>query len=111
MGKESLLERNANVLIELILAPDTPPHLQVRMMQKLIENKRENTFFTTMFTEMVTYGDCPNCGHNNHWGIPEEELNKIGYVTYQRDSRVKRNTKRDDCSKWGEACIKKKLTV
>jgi len=111
MGKESLIERNAQVLTDLVLDESTPPYLQIKMINKLLESRRDDTFFATMLTEMISYGACPSCGHENHWAIPELELNKMGFVSHERDPRVRKNTKKEDCSKWAEACTKKKLTV
>ena len=108
---KSLAEKNAEVLINMLMDPDTPPDLQVKVMLKLMAARHENTFFATMFREQVSFGACPNCSHENFWAVPEDELNKIGYVTHERDKRVKRNPKKADCAKWAEACPKKKLTV
>ena len=108
---KSLAEKNAEVLINMLLDPDTPPDLQIKIMQKLMAARKESTFFTAMFKEFVSYGDCPECGHQNFWAIPEDELNKIGWVTHERDKNVSRTTDGKNCVKWMQACRKKKITV
>ncbi len=108
---KSLAEKNAEVLIQMILDPETSPELQVKIMQKLMAARHENTFFATMFREMVSYGACPNCNHENFWAIPEDELNKIGWVTYERDKRVSRKPTSTECPKWQQSCSKAKLKV
>lgn len=110
-ANKSLAERNAEVLINMLLDPDTPPDLQVKVMQKLMAARKENTFFASMFKEMISFGNCPSCGHQNFWCIPEDELNKIGWVTSDRDKRVPKKTTAVECPKWAQACMKKKLTV
>ena len=110
-GKHSLEETNAEVLVQLILDPDTPADLQVKMMNKLMEARREDSFFNAMLREMVSYGACPNCQHENHWLIPEDELNKVGYVTHERDQRVPRHTTERECPKWQQACAKKRVST
>ena len=110
-GKRSLEEENADVLVQLILDPDTPTDLQVKMMSRLLEARRADAFFATMLREVVTFGACPHCAHENHWLIPEEELNKIGYVTHDRDPRIKKSTTEADCARWQQACGKKKVSI
>lgn len=108
---KSLAEKNAEVLINMLLDPDTPPDLQVKVMQKLMAARHENTFFATMAREQISYGDCPSCGHSNFWAIPEDELNKIGYVSHEKDKRVPKKTTAAECPKWQQACAKSKLKV
>jgi hypothetical protein len=108
---EHLDAANAEVLADMIADPDTPDAKRVLMINKLLESRKSDTFFATMFTEKLSYGACPCCGHENHWLIPEDELNQIGEVTYKKDSRVLRETTMADCPRWQEACIKKKTSI
>lgn len=102
---------NAKVIADMIADPDTPDHLRVQMINRLLESKKSENFFSTMFEEKLSFGACPNCNHENHWLIPEDYLNQIGFVTHERDSRVKRTTGPQDCPKWMQACRKRKANV
>lgn len=110
-GQQSLEEKNAKILVDLILDPETPTDLQVKMIARLLAARRDDGFVVTMLREMVSHGACPHCNHENHWLVPEEELNKVGIVTTEQDPRVKVNTTEDDCARWQEACSKKKVSV
>ena len=110
-SSKSLAEKNAEVLINMLMDPDTPPDLQIKAMQKLMAARHENNFFATMFREFVSYGACPMCAHENYWAIPEDELNRIGWVTSERDKKVKKKVTATECPKWQQACVKSKLKV
>lgn len=110
-GDKSLEEKNAAVLVDLILDPETPTDLKVKMIGRLLAARRGDNFLVTMLREMVSHGACPGCGHENHWLVPEEELNKVGLVTAELDRRVKAKTTAGDCPKWQEACAKKKVSI
>lgn len=108
---DSLERENAEVLADLIVNPNTSDTLRVQILNKLLDQTDAENFFETIFEEKLTYGECPNCGHENHWGVPEEDLNKLGYVTHQLDERVQRQTTEEDCPVYQEACSKKKMTI
>ena len=74
-------EANAAVLTELIVGPNISGSLQIQAMQKLMAEKEDQSFFGTMFEELLTFGACPSCKHENHWLIPEDDLNIMGYVS------------------------------
>jgi hypothetical protein len=108
---DTLTGENAKVLAELSVDPTTPDSLRVQIMTSLIAGMTDSNFFATMFKENLSEGECPECGHLNHWLIPEEELNRMGFVTHEADERVPRMTTMEDCEKWQEACKKKKVTI
>jgi hypothetical protein len=43
--------------------------------------------------------------------IPEDDLNKKGWVSNERDERVPRTTDEESCPKWQQACKKKKVII
>jgi hypothetical protein len=104
-------EANAAVLVELITGPNISENLRISAMEKLTAAKINDTFFQTMMEEKLTYGECPHCQHKNHWMVPEEELNQMGYVSKDEDSRVPETTTAETCPDWQEACLKKKITT
>lgn len=106
----NLDEENAVVLAHIIVDDDTPDPQKVEAINKLLESKRDENFFNTMFEQLLSFGACPECGHENHWAIPENDLNQIGWVTAEKDERVKVHTTVDDCEQYQEACGKKKVT-
>src|SRR5258705_10341528 len=116
MGKknrsfDTMDQDNINILVELIVDPNTTESLRVKILNKLLGTTESENFFETMVKEMLDYGACPGCGHENFWLTPEEDLNRMGVVTHQRDERVKRTTTQADCEKWREACGKKKINI
>lgn len=102
---------NAEALASLIVAPETSDNLRVQILNKLLDSTSADNFFDTMLKEDLSYGACPNCGHLNHWLVPEEDMNRAGLVSYQSDPRVKRMTTADDCKRFQEACSKKKVNI
>ena len=104
-------EKNAAVLTELIVGPNISGSLQIQAMQKLMEGKEDQSFFTTMLEEGLSRGKCPSCDHENEWLIPEDELNVQGHVSSEQDPRVPRYTNEKSCPKFQQACLKKKITV
>jgi hypothetical protein len=64
-----------------------------------------------MLEEKMSFGGCPECGHENHWLIPEDALNKLGWVTTEKDPDVPEFTNSETCPEWEEACTKKRITV
>jgi hypothetical protein len=101
---------NAKVMMDLVVDPQTTTHLSVNILNKLLESYEHPNFFVTMFEENMTLGECPECGHQNHWLIPEDDLNQMGYVSHDKDSRVPRHTDAKCCPKYQEACSKKKVS-
>ena len=110
---DSLTEeaKNALALAELIVDPDTTPALQVKVITTLLDGSRDTDFFHAMFEASMSLGECPCCGHLEHWLIPETNLNEMGYVTADHDPRVKKATTAKDCAEYQEACPKKKCNV
>jgi hypothetical protein len=107
----SVNAENAKVLAELVIDPATPEALRIKILNKLLEASEGSSFFRTMFEEKLSYAACPDCGHENHWLIPEDELNKMGYVSHEKDQRVPLSTTSESCQVWEEACAKKKVTI
>lgn len=107
----ALDEANAAVLAELITGPNISENLRIQAMEKLTASKDNDSFFQTMLEEKLTYGECPHCKHKNHWMVPEEELNQMGYVSKDKDRRVPEQTDIKSCSEFQEACLKKKVTT
>ena len=102
---------NAAVLAEIVVEPFTPDPLRVQILNKLLEGLESENFFDTIFMEGLDLGECPHCGHENHWLIPEDDLNKRGYVTHERDARVAKNVTKEECPQWQQACLKKKIII
>lgn len=116
MGKknrnfDTLDQENINILIELIVDPNTTEALRVKILNKLLDSTEAENFFDTIVKEMLAYGPCPCCGHKNYWLVPEEELNRRGVVTHKLDDRVKRTTTAADCARFQQACGKKKINI
>jgi phage FluMu protein Com len=107
----ALNEANAAVLVELITGPNISESLRIQAMEKLTDSKDNQSFFKTMFEEGLSKGECPKCTHMNHWLIPEEELNQMGYVSKDEDERVPEHTTEKDCPEYQQACLKKKITT
>lgn len=107
----ALNEANAAVLVELITAPNVTETLRISAMEKLTASKGDEDFFRTMLEEKLSYGECPHCQHKNHFLIPEENLNQMGYVSKDEDERVPETTNEESCPTFQEACLKKKVTV
>ena len=58
------------------------------------------------------YWECPTCKHQNHWAVPEDVLNQMGWVTHENDDRViSERVEEKDCNQFAEACKKKKVVV
>lgn len=108
----ALEEKNAAVLVEIITGSNISENLRIQAMDKLLGDREGGaTFFRTMFEENLTKGVCPHCEHTNHWMIPEEALNMMGYVSHEEDERVPETTDSDNCPEWQESCLKKKITT
>lgn len=113
MGRRKKIEildkENAEVFTELIVSPDTNDPLRTSIIEKILESREGQGYFKTMLEENLSAGECPGCGHLNHWLIPEETLNSMGYVTHEHDSRVAATPNAEVCSTFEEACPKKKV--
>ena len=108
---DSLEKDNAEILAELIVDPNTTDTLRVNILNKLLDQTDAENFFETVKAELLSFGACTDCGHENHWLVPEEDLNRMGFVSHEADSRVKRTTTADDCIRFQEACAKKKVNI
>ncbi len=111
MGVVSEEQKNTKILSELVVDPLTPDPLRVQIINKLLEGIDSSTFFQTIYQEALSRGECPECHHVNHWCIPEDELNRLGWVTHEQDDNVKRMTTALDCEQWQEACKKRKVSI
>jgi hypothetical protein len=101
-------EENVKVMTDLVVNPDTPDPLKVKILQRFAEMKEDASFFDTILSDDLDFGECPHCGHANNWLIPEKELNQRGIVTSVRDPRVPNFTSEEICPEFHEACQKKK---
>lgn len=108
---EILDKANAEVMADLIVDPSTPENLRVQIITKILESREGQNFSKTMFEEGLSFGECPNCKHENHWAIPEDDLNQMGFVTHEKDPKVPAITTSKICSDYHEACKKKKVII
>ena len=108
---ETLDRANAKVLAELVVDPQTTERLKVQILNKLTEGREGQDFFLTLFEEALSLGNCPYCNLQSHWGIPENNLNEMSWVSYKRDPRVHEHSSEEICSDYQESCLKKKITV
>ena len=107
-----LEEKNASVLVEIITGANVSENLRIQAMDKLLGDREGGeTFFRTMLEEKLSYGECPHCQHKNHFLIPEEELNQMGYVSREEDDRVTETTDSSNCELFQQSCLKKKITT
>lgn len=113
MSKDELTEsaKNERTLADLLTSGKVTTHQQVKIMNKLLEGRKHEGFFEVMFHEKMSLTGCPNCGHQNHWFIPEDVLNRMGWVTAYKDAKVKLATTAEDCPKYQEACVKRKTNA
>ena len=107
----ALNEANAAVLVEIITGANVSENIRISAMEKLTAAKKNNSFFQTMYEEGLTYGECPHCQHVNHWLIPEDEANQIGWVSHKEDARVPEYTDAESCPTFEQACKKKRVTT
>lgn len=103
--------QNAGVLAEIITDPQTSDALRIQILNKLLAISEGQTFFQTILKEELSKGECPSCGHVNHWLVPEDELARMKWVTHEEDPRVTRTTDKKSCNKWAESCKKKKVSI
>ena len=103
-------DTNAAVLAELISDPVTSEFIKLQILNSLLAAEASDNFFETMFKNKMDFCECPSCGHEDYWLTPEDSLNQMGYVTADHDERVHKHTTEKDCSKYAEACIKKRVS-
>jgi hypothetical protein len=108
---EAFDEKNAAALAEMLVDPQTSEAVRLQIINELNEASKSETFFEAMFSEALSLGACPCCAHKNHWLVPEDDLNQMGWVTSKEDPRVKPHTDSNDCREFSEACSKKKTTA
>jgi hypothetical protein len=108
---ESVENTNLSILAELVADPQTSEHLRVNIINKLLESRVGQNFFLTMFEEGLSFGACPCCGHENHWLIPEDALNEMGWVSFKKDPNVPSKLTSEICPEYAEACQKKKTSA
>jgi len=104
-------DANAQALVSILLDQDTPETTKMNVIAHLIAAKAGQDFFKTIFEEGLSFGECPKCQHKNHWIVPEDSLNKMGYVSSTKDPRVPEITDEKTCRDFREACKKKKVMV
>jgi hypothetical protein len=104
-------EANAKVMAEMLGDPKTSENVRLQIINELNEASKAETFFETMFSELLTLGKCPCCGHENHWLVPEDDLNQMGWVSHRKDKRVQKHTTSKDCPEYAESCSKKKTVA
>ena len=104
-------EANAQALADMLSDFHTSEPVRLQIINDILDASKDENFFATMYAEELTLGRCDGCGHENHWGIPEDDLNQMGWVTHKKDSRVLKNTVLKDCEEYMEACAKKKTTI
>lgn len=102
---------NAKALADLVADTQTTDYLRVRIITKLLESREGQDFFKSVFEDGLSFGACPDCGHLNHWAIPEDILNQMGWVTHEKDPQVPQVTNEEICPEFQEACAKKKVVV
>ena len=106
-----LNSRNAAAMADIVVDAETPEALRVQVITKMLEGLENDNFFETVFKENLSLGECPGCGHINHWVIPEDELNRMGFVSHEEDERVPQKTDAVSCESWQQACKKKKVSI
>jgi len=114
MKKSKILamdEANADVLVQLITGPNISESLRIQAMEKLTASRDNQGFFLTMMEEKLSYSECPKCGHETHWLVPEDDLNQMGWVSHKEDDHVPETTDSENCPKYQQACKKKKISI
>lgn len=106
---KALLMKNADVLTSIAVDAHVSEALRVKVLSKLLDERESLSFYDTLFDEKLDFGACPECGFETHWLVPEVDLNQRGYVSADKDPRVKRTTTHKDCREFEQACSKKKV--
>ncbi len=104
-------ESNAKALAEMLIDPQTSEAVRLQIINELNEVSKSQSFFETAFNEELSLGACPGCHHENHWLVPEDNLAQMGWVSSQKDPRIKHQTDAKSCPQYAEACSKKKTTA
>jgi hypothetical protein len=104
-------EANAAALADMLADPVTSENIRLQIINEILDQSKGDTFFETMYTEAMSFAECPFCHFETHWLIPEDDLNTIGWVSSEKDKRVKNHTTKDDCAEFMESCSKKKTTA
>jgi hypothetical protein len=102
---------NASALAEMLGDPATSEKVRLMIINEVLESSKNITFFEAMFNEALSLAKCPFCKHENHWLIPEDDLNQMDWVSCEQDERVPRHSSADLCKDYAEACSKKKVTT
>lgn len=108
---DKLSDANSKALVDLLMDPDTQDNTQIQIIQHLISSRAGQDFFRTIYEENLSFGKCPKCQHDSHWVIPEDSLNKMGYVSHEKDPRVPEKTDEANCVNFKQSCKKKKVMV
>jgi len=106
-----LEDHNLGILAELVADPSTSEWLKIQIIQKINEARGGVSFFNTLITENLSYGECPHCSFKTHWLATEDVMNEMGIVSYKEDPRVLPTTDSSTCKDYAEACAKKKVTI
>jgi hypothetical protein len=104
-------EANAQALAEMLMDPKTSAAVRLQIINELNEAAKSATFFEAMFNDELSLGRCPHCAHQTHWSVPEDVLNQFGWVSHEKDPRVKKQTSAVDCPEFQEACGKKRTSA
>ena len=99
---------NAAVLAEIVTDPLTTEATRVEILNLLSQLGKTENFFEEMFNLDLSFGECPCCGHQDHWLIPPDELAMLGWIPEEKDERLKRTVSSEDCPRFAQACPKKK---
>lgn len=100
--------KNAEALVEMLLDRQTSESTRISIINELTESQKSESFFETMYNELMSFGECPNCQHTDHWLVPFDVLSQMGYVVHKEDPRVPQHTDIKSCEEFSEACKKKK---
>jgi hypothetical protein len=104
-------EENARALAEMLADQMTTEPVRLQIINSLLEAGKDDTFFETMFKEGMSHASCPFCAHDTYFLIPEDDLNIMGWVSSEKDTRVVANPTILDCPEFQESCKKKKTTA
>jgi len=104
-------EANAAALAEMLGDQATSEKVRLQIINEILESSKNDSFFEKMFNENISLACCPFCKHENHWLIPEDELNQMGWISHEQDENVPKHTSEDSCHDYAEACAKKKVTT
>ena len=104
-------QENAAALAEMLADPMTSEPVRLQIINSLLEDDKDATFFETMMKENLSFGACPFCDHENFWLVPEDDKNQMGWVSHEKDPRVVANPTKADCPEYQEACKKKMNTA